>query len=294
MTAGAGDPAASVIVSTYDRLRALRLALAGFERQSRRDFELLVADDGSGSETRRYVDDVAGRVSFPLRHVRQEDRGFRKSRILNEAAARARSDYLIFSDGDCIPHPRFVESHLEERARGAYLVGRSASMSRRFCRGLDVEAVRSGRLDGLPPGLLLDGLLGRARRIEYALRPPCRWLRRAVASLKTSLALFGSNFSLWRPDFVAVNGFEETFTGWGGEDEELGLRLAHAGLEARSVVWSAISYHYWHPRDHARISDENARRLRETMESGRTRARRGVDAHLERPRPREERTSSHE
>lgn len=278
---------ASVIVSTYDRLEALALALTGFERQSRTDFELLVADDGSGPETAAFLETAGRRTDFPLRHVRQEDRGFRKSRILNEAAASARSGYLVFNDGDCVPHPRFVESHLEERDPGVYLVGRSVLMSRSFCRTLDADAVRSGRLDGLSPGLILDGLLGRGRRVEYGFRPPFRSLRRLLASFKSNRALFGGNFSLQRSDFLAVNGFEEDFTGWGGEDEELGLRLRNAGLAPRPVVWSAINYHYWHPRGHARPSDENERRLAETRRSGRIRARRGVEGHLEESGPSE-------
>lgn len=287
MSTGGARPSASVIVSTYDRLEGLELALAGFERQSRTDFELLVADDGSGPKTASFLETTRRRSDIPLQHVRQEDRGFRKSRILNEAVARARADYLVFSDGDCIPHPRFVESHLGERDAGVYLVGRSVLMSRGFCRSLDTAAVRSGMLDGLSPGLILDGILGQGRRVEYGFRPPFRSVRRLLASFKSNRALFGGNFSLWRSDFLAVNGFEEEFTGWGAEDEELGLRLRNAGLEPRPVVWSAINYHYWHPRGHVRRSDENERRMEETRRSGRIRARRGVDGHLEESSPSE-------
>lgn len=278
---GGTDPRASVIVSTYDQLEALRMVVAGFSRQSRIDFELLVADDGSGPETAEFLEEAAERVPFRLRHVRQEDRGFRKSRILNLAAARARAPYLIFNDGDCIPHGKFVESHLEERGPGQYLVGRSVLMSRAFCRRLDVGVVLAGRLDGLNLALTWDGIVGESRRVEYSVRPPLRPLRRVLARLKTSRALFGHNFSLCRADYLRVNGFDEAFSGWGAEDEELGVRLRNAGFEPRAVVFSAINYHYWHPRDHAWLRPDNERRLAETRRTGRVRAEEGVDRHLE-------------
>lgn len=277
MTAEA--PAASVVVSTYQDPDALRLVLAGFARQSSRDFEILVADDGSGPATARLLREARPRLSVPLRHLRQEDRGFRKSRILNRCVMAAEADYLVFTDGDCVPHRTFVASHLEERRPGRHLVGRTVRMSRRFSRSLDEEAVRSGRLDRPDARLLWDAVAGESRKVEYALRPPGRILRRALSSLKGNLSLFGHNFSAWRSDLLRVNGFDEAFTGWGAEDEDLGVRLRNAGVEPRSVTHSAVCFHLWHSRDHTGRDPERVRHLAELRRSGRIRAREGIDGH---------------
>lgn len=275
-----GDgPSASVVFTTYDQPEALRLVLTGFARQSRLDFEVVVGDDGSGRETVRLLEEVKEEFPVPLRHLRQPDRGFRKARILNRCILAAEADYLIFTDGDCIPHRAFVAGHMEERREGRHLVGRTVRMSRRFTRTLDPEAVRSGRLDRVDLRLVWDGLVGESRRVEYAVRPPIRPLRRLLSSTKTNLSLYGHNFSAWRRDLVRVGGFDEAFTGWGGSDEDLGVRLRNAGIEPRAVTGSAPCFHCWHPRDHAVRDPERVRHLKQLRRTRRVRSRRGIDVH---------------
>src|SRR5262245_12021360 len=101
----------AVIVTTYNRPDALWAVLEGFAAQSDRDFELIVADDGSTDHTRLLVEQHAQHMPFPLIHLWQEDRGFRAAAIRNRAAAHTRADYLVFTDGDCIPPRSFVRRH---------------------------------------------------------------------------------------------------------------------------------------------------------------------------------------
>src|SRR5262245_28915572 len=122
---------ARVIVSTYERLPLLRLALRGFLHQTTTDFALTVADDGSGPETAAFVADFAREAPFPVLHVRHEHDGFRKARITNEAVRRAEAEPLIvMTDGDCIPPPRFVERHVAAHGERTFAVGGAYKLDR--------------------------------------------------------------------------------------------------------------------------------------------------------------------
>jgi glycosyltransferase involved in cell wall biosynthesis len=239
-------PAASVIIAVYQRDDFLRLVLESLARQTRRDFEILVADDGSGPETRALLRSKARTLPVPLRHVWQEDRGFRKCAVLNAASREARADYLIYTDGDCVPHRRFVENHLRHRAPGRILVGRATKLSERRSRGIDARAIARGSHARTGPRDWLDERRGRARNMSYSFYLPGRvgfWL---VQKLKTNINLRGGNCSLWKADLEHVNGWNEDFESWGLEDVELGWRLRRAGLEPKLVVNRAICIHLWH------------------------------------------------
>ena len=120
-------PAASVVISTYNQPQWLRKCLLGYARQDRTDFEMVLADDGSGAETAAMVESLRPQLPFELKHVWQEDIGFRKCRALNQGIKAAQADYLVFSDGDCIPRADFVSQHLRQREAGRYLAAATAS-----------------------------------------------------------------------------------------------------------------------------------------------------------------------
>ncbi len=122
----------AVIVTTYNRPDALAAVFAGYQAQRDAEFELLVADDGSTAETRRVVDEFKARASFPVTHVWQEDQGFRAAAIRNRALAATRADYIIFSDGDCVPAPRFVAQHRRLAERGWFVAGNRVLLSAGF------------------------------------------------------------------------------------------------------------------------------------------------------------------
>ena len=113
----------AVVTTTYNYPGALAAVLDGFIAQTGHDFELIVADDGSTDDTRRLIEDYARRAPFPLRHVWQEDRGFRAAAIRNRALAATRADYVIFTDGDCIPFRDFVAQHRRLAEPGRFLAG---------------------------------------------------------------------------------------------------------------------------------------------------------------------------
>lgn len=248
---------ASVIVSTYERPAHLERCLEGLRHQSRRDFEVIVADDGSGDATRALVARLAAGFPVPLSHVWQEDRGFRKCAALNQASRAARSDYLIYTDGDCVPHRRFVECHIRHRARGRMLAGRATKLSEERSRRIDLASIAAGRHARIGLRDVWDALRGRTRHLSYSLPLPGEVGFRAVQRLKRNRTLRGSNCSLWREDLERVNGWNEDFESWGLEDVELGYRLRLAGVESQVVVNRAICVHLWHPA--SRIEGKSAR-----------------------------------
>lgn len=241
------EPAASVIVSTYDRPENLARCLEGLRHQTTRAFEIIVADDGSGPATRAVIERAERTLRVSLRHVWQEDRGFRKAAVLNAASRAARGAYLIYTDGDCVAHRRFVENHLRHRAPGRMLVGRAAKLSEARSRRIDSRAIARGAHVRTGPRDWWDERQGRARNMSYAFYLPGEAGFLLVQRLKRSRSLRGGNCSLWKHDLERVNGWNEDFESWGLEDVELGWRLRHAGVEPMLVVNRAICIHLWHP-----------------------------------------------
>ena len=226
------DRPVSVIVSVYNALRELELALAGFSRQSYQNFELLVADDGSRHEVGEFVERFSRTATFPIRFLTQADEGFRKCRILNKAIAAAQGEYIIFSDGDCIPHSGFVKAHIDNRRTSKVLCGRRVNLSERFSTSLRVQDVLAGRLErGGALGLAWDQWRGRLTHWEEGIILNNSWLRESLR--KREPVLFGCNFSVEKSILERVNGFNEDFREYWGEDVELQHRMKLGGADIR-------------------------------------------------------------
>lgn len=266
----------AVIVTTYNRPDALAAVLDGYLAQDTREFELIIADDGSTADTRTLIEDYARRAPFASRHVWQEDRGFRPAAIRNRALAASAADYIIFSDGDCVPPRQFVSRHRTLAERGYFLAGNRILLSRRFTvevlqRRLPIHDWSTGRWlaawmrrdvnRALPLLALPEG--------AFRKRTPQRW-----EGVKTC------NLSAWRSDLIAVNGLDESYSGWGLEDSDLVIRLLRAGIRHKSARFAAPVFHLWHPEnDRSRLPD-NQRRLAEILASRRTAAVIGINQYL--------------
>jgi len=247
----------SVVLSTYNSEVLLGKVLAGYERQTHRDFEVLVADDGSGESTRTCLQDLRARFSFPIEHVWHEDRGFRKCAILNRAIEAASSDYLVFSDGDCVPWRDFLEIHDREAEEGWFLSGGYFKMSRAVSEYITIEDVLAGRLEDLG-WLRRAGMRRSWRLVRLGLGATHGRLLDLLTPTRPSWN--GHNASGWKRDLEQVNGFDERM-GWGGEDREMGERLVHLGLRPRQIRHRAICLHLWHERGYVNdgVLAENAR-----------------------------------
>lgn len=234
--------AIAVIVSTYNNPRALGLVLAGLERQTRPPQELLIADDGSGAETRALIDAWRRRLPYPVEHVWHPDAGFRKCRILNQAILAARSEYLVFFDGDCVPSAHCLATHAARAAPHRYVSGGKVLLGARLSAALDEAAVRRGILDR-PGRWWLE--VGKKRRLVISGIPLLRDL--LDRNVRRPPGWRGENASTWAAHARAVGGFDERFT-YGYEDADFGQRLLLAGVIGVSVRYTAPVYHLDHPR----------------------------------------------
>ncbi len=236
----------SVIVPTYNRPRELRLNLLSLARQSVLPHEVLIADDGSGPDTRTMVEGMQEALSglFTLRHVWQADIGFRKPMILNETVRQATGDYLIFIDGDCMAHRHFVRSHAENSGPDIILSGKRVDIG----KDLSERLIREGRvLNSLTPELLWDSLRGRSRKVEEAIRITSPFIRKLLHRDRiTADGVWGCNFSISRDLFYAINGCDEEFQDGSIEDNDIGIRVLNQGKRLKTVRALAIIFHLWH------------------------------------------------
>lgn len=236
----------SVIVPTYNRPEALRLCLTSLAGQTRLPDEVLVADDGSGPETARTISEFAGSSDcrFELRHVWQEDDGFRKPRILNETVRQSAGDFLVFIDGDCMAHREFVRSHLLSAEPGVIASGKRVDLG----RGLTEKILKRGRpLARLTVPLIIDSLFSDTRKAEEAIRITSPMLRRLLhRDAISDDGVWGCNFSLHRELFYAINGCDEDFLDGSIEDNDLGIRVLNSGGRIKSVRALAVVFHLWH------------------------------------------------
>jgi glycosyltransferase involved in cell wall biosynthesis len=254
-------PVASIIISTYNQPDWLQRCLWGYARQDRDDFELVIADDGSRDETRQRIEAMRPELPFALQHVWQEDDGFQKCRILNKAIVAARSDYVIVSDGDCVPRADFVSQHLRLREPGRFLGGGYCKLPRALSHAIDRPVIDRGdhcrlawlRAHGLP-----------LKKVSLKLWAQPGWREKLLnAVTPTEPRWAGNNASGWKADLERVNGFDERMT-YGGEDLELGDRLENIGVRGKQIRFSAICVHLDHDRGYVDAEKKAANlRLRE-------------------------------
>ncbi|MDR2139066.1 MAG: glycosyltransferase family 2 protein [Tannerella sp.] len=251
--------AASMIVSTYNRPAALSLCLQSIAKQTVLPGEVLVGDDGSGEETLRLIEEMKRNFPVPLVHVWQEDRGFRLAKCRNRTIARSCGEYIIEIDGDLILHRRFVEDHLSFARPGCFLKGGRVNLNSKLTDTL----CRSRTLPHIH--FLTPGLIRRTNAIR------CIPLSRRLASCyqKKRIAL-GCNMSFWKKDCLAVNGYDEFFEGWGGEDYDFADRMINRGTAKRHLKFSAIAYHLWHDDLHMQHREKNFEHLRLNRQQKRT------------------------
>jgi len=243
---GLTSPAVSLVVAVYNKPDVLRFVLAACARQSFRDFEVIVADDGSGPEVAEVIREGQHCYAYPILHLWHEDRGWRKDTMLNNAIRAARSEYMVFIDGDCLPSRHFLKDHSKEREPGRVLLGRRVETSKRWSESLTLGKVQNGGFERLGWRGLLDGLRGDALRLEDSIRIKSRFLRTLL--MRNVRGMLGSNFSIFKSDLVAVNGFDELYDGPGcGEDSDIQYRLSLIGVTGKSVRNLAILYHLHHP-----------------------------------------------
>jgi glycosyltransferase involved in cell wall biosynthesis len=271
----------SVIVTTYNRPDALCAVLRALLDQTDANFEVIVADDGSAQPTR---DAIAAFRSLPhagglkrLIHAWQPDDGFRASAARNLGVFAAKGEYLVFLDGDCIPRPDFVARHRLLAEAGFMVSGSRVLLSETFTKQLlaaqPAEPVHRRSLSYW----LLQRLSGNTNKFVPLLHFPNTGLRH-YRTVKWS-RIKSCNLAIWRKDYAAVNGFDESFVGWGHEDADIVLRLARHGVRRKGGAFSTEVFHLWHRENTRATESENRKRVEERMQTGVTKADIGLSDH---------------
>lgn len=244
----------SVIISTYNSPEWLEKVLWGYECQTHKNFELIIADDGSGERTLSLVSHFKQQSKLEIVHVWHEDRGFQKSEILNKAIQASSTEYLIFSDGDCIPRHDFVYTHVKYARHGHFLSGGYFMLPMQTSRCITKHDIVSGR--AFNAGWLREN--GVANTYKTLKLTSKGWLENFLNfATPTRPTWNGHNSSGWKKDIVSVNGFNEQMQ-YGGQDRELGERLVNKGITGIQIRYSAICLHLDHKRGYK--TDESIRK----------------------------------
>lgn len=223
----------SLIISTYNWPRALYLCLDSVMQQTAMPTEILIADDGSGISTRDVVRHFEAVSPVPIRHIWHEDKGFRLAMIRNKAIAASRCEYIIQIDGDLILQRNFIQDHMIFAQRGCYVTG-----SRGIITEMLTRKVLSGEITSLTP--LMRGV----RNSNNAIRIPL--MAFLYRTLGPTRFVKGCNMAFWRNDLIRVNGYDESFCGWGREDSELAIRLDNSGVRQRCMKFRGVVFHLHH------------------------------------------------
>lgn len=254
----------SVIVTTYNRSDALLAVLDGLSRQTDRHFEVIIADDGSTWDHRNKVLAAAQSSRLSVSHVWHPDVGFTAGRVRNRGVGVASGAYLIFLDGDCVPEADFVAQHRALAQPGCFVNGSrillSPEMTDRVISGRESVVGRS------PLFWVWQRLKGRASKVFGHLRLPDGAFR--VQEKFRWKGIRSCNLAVWRMDFETVDGFDESFVGWGHEDADFVLRLHHAGLKRKNGFLATEVFHLWHREASRDQESANAKLVRQRETSG--------------------------
>jgi glycosyltransferase involved in cell wall biosynthesis len=243
----------SLIILTYNRPDTLELVLKSLNRQSVSPDEVIIADDGSGPETRELIS--RWEAPFRLVHVWHEDLGYRIAAIRNKATRESAGDYLIYSDGDLLLHPDFIHDFKKISAPKTAWIGSRVFLSREATERLFSEDIAPFTWSLLSPAIAANRLNGLRAPGINSLFPP----------VKNTMKMRGGLLGVWKEDLLAVNGWNEEFNGWGMEDTEMVTRLFYSGVTIRKLKFAGITWHLWHPVSDRKYLDKNRELLEHTI-----------------------------
>ncbi|ODN43560.1 glycosyltransferase family 2 protein [Piscirickettsia litoralis] len=266
----------SIVLATYNWPQALERVVKSFlSQQTQASFEVVIADDGSKDDTKHLIDQVKSTSHIPIQHIWQEDQGFQLAKIRNKAVVAAKGEYIIFVDGDCIVPSYFIQRHYELAKTGFFVGGNRILLSENF-----TQVVLEQKINLADKSLLywfVKRLSGHCNRLLPL-------VKRALGSWRESRQKWqgvrGCNIAAWKMDIIAVNGFDESFTGWGYEDSDFIIRLLRAGIKRLDGRYYAPLFHLWHQENSRGQEQENLSRLQQVIDGTHTQAHVGINQYL--------------
>lgn len=253
----------SIIVATYNWPDALSLCLQSLIQQTDQNYELIVADDGSGPPTKTVINEIQTKFAFPIKHVWQEDDGCRKTRIANKAIAVSDGNYLVFIDGDCIAQPDFIHQHRKLAQKNCLITGSRVLLSEKLTQQL--LSKKQWDFIEFKNNLFKYRLAGDINKLLQLV------FKRGVGNWRNFKPFLwkrikGCNMACWKSDALAINGFDESLVGWAHEDADFVFRLEHAGVQRKSGSWATEVIHLYHRVRDQSMNSASVQRLKEKIE----------------------------
>ncbi|WP_179016901.1 glycosyltransferase family 2 protein [Winogradskyella forsetii] len=234
----------SVIVSTYNSVDWLRKVLEGYKHQEYDHYEVIVADDGSGEETRQLIESYQTDYPVKLRHIWHEDLGYRRQELLNKVIMQAEYDYILMTDGDCIPRKDFLAVHAKFAEKGYFLSGGYCKLNMPLSKAIDEEHIAKEDCFDVN-WLKSNGGLQSKNALKISAGETLATFLDFVTP--TGATFNNCNSSAWKEDLIAINGYDERMQ-YGGPDRELGERLMNYGIKPKQIRHQAICLHLDHKR----------------------------------------------
>jgi len=263
----------SVVVTTYNRPDALKKVLDGLLHQTRRPDEIIIADDGSGNPTKAMLQPYLNHTQIRIKHVWQEDKGFRAAWIRNKAIVASTGEYLLLLDGDCVPGKYFIRDHLYLAQKGCFFQGKRVLVEK------SVEQIFNRTNCNSSARLIIHALKKEISNCHHIIRIPFF----PSYKVKKLSGIRSCNMGVFRDDMFAVNGFNHAFKGWGREDSELVVRLFKYGLKRKENPFRAICFHLWHDESTRNSLERNDVILKETLKAESFSCKSGLNDMIEHP-----------
>ncbi len=251
----------SVIITTYNWETALAACIQSLFIQTDLDFEIIIADDGSKAPTTELIQQLQLKSPVKLIHCLHPDNGFRAATIRNKAVMHSNGEYLIFIDGDCIVMSHFIQRQRKFASKNYFVAGNRVLLSQKFTHNVLTRNLF------LPAQTLLKfvqwRLQGHINRVIPLIYLPLGKLR--ILQPKKWQQAMSCNLAVWKADFIAVNGFDQLYAGWGYEDSDLVVRLIHFGIKRKEARFAIPVLHLWHPQNSRKQATQNYQLLMQRL-----------------------------
>jgi glycosyltransferase involved in cell wall biosynthesis len=264
-------PGVSLCISTYNWPEALALCLESVLLQTQMPGEVIIGDDGSGPDTGELVDNFRKRFPVPVHHIWQPDEGFKLAQVRNRSFAAASEDYIIQVDGDLVLNRHFIEDHLRFAKKGSFISGARSLLTPASTN----ELLRAKNICDISSAYRLEKKHNAKRFL------PAAYLNFQIQKGKPQVKyVLGANMSFWRKDIISVNGYNEDFTGWGKEDNDLAARLSNSGIQLHLLKFAGVIYHLHHKEAARHAMHDNELRLMESIRQQQTFVANGLNKYL--------------
>ncbi len=254
----------------------LKQTLLSLNHQTDKNFEVMISDDGSSLNAQREIKKLEQQISYRFTYLWQEDQGFRAAKARNEGIKKAQGDYIIFTDGDCILPPRFVAQHRKLARKNCFVDGNRILLSPSITK--NIHEMKTQFTMNIP-SLIKYRLGGHINKLSSFIRFPLGALRHLNPSKWKGAKT--CNLAVWKQDLLSVNGFDESFQGWGHEDADLVIRLIKKGVKRQSGKYASVVFHQWHKVNDRANEQKNKTALLNSIKSNNIKAHNGLEKSCE-------------